>query len=351
MLLADPRDTGLLGSYGRALCKHGCDVEMWDFEAAHGRQARLGRIGRLVHGLVVVEPWLKRANRDLVIAVRERAPDFVGVGGAMRVTAGALAQIRASLPSVKLVLFWPDPLQNLETSNVQALPLYDLVATYTRSSIDPLLRLGARRVEWVPFAADTDLHEAAPPSSSASSAFACDVGFIGNYRPERERAVLALHDAGIRVRVWGENVWMKRARDKRAVLRYWGGRPLFGGEFARASRESKLALNVIDLTNFPGANMRFFETLASGGTLLSSSCPEFADDFPEGVAAFYFDSMDELVTKVRELLPRSDHRKAVAEEGRRRVLAGHTYIDRARQLLRLLGFEGRGDMPAAQGSR
>jgi hypothetical protein len=336
MLLAEPGDTGLLGSYDRALRKLGCRTEIWDFDAARARQARLGRIGRFLHGFVVFEPWLKRANRDLVIAVRERRPDFLGVGGAMRVTAGALAQIRASVPSTKLVLFWPDPLQNLETINVQALPLYDLVATYTGSSIDPLLRLGARRVEWLPFAADADLYEGAPPREDASSPYACDVGFIGAYRPEREKAVLALHEAGIHVRVWGPSDWMKRAENKSAALQYWGRRPLYGPEFARGTRASKLALNVIDPTNYPAANMRLFETLACGGTLLASSCPEFADDFPEGIAAFYFDSMDELVAKVRELLPRSDHRKAVADEGRRRVLAGHTYGDRARRLLRLL---------------
>jgi hypothetical protein len=342
MLLTNPGDTGLLGSYGRALRTMGCEVVLWDFEAARAKQARLGRIGRFAQHFVIVEPWLRRANRDFVIAVREHRPTFVGVGGAMRVTAGALAQVRASLPSTKLVLFWPDPLQNLETGNVQALPLYDLVATYTRSSIEPLLRLGARRVEWLPFAADTELHEAGPASADASSQYACDVAFIGNYRPERERAVLALHREGIHVRVWGENDWVKRAEDKRAVRRYWGGRALYGADFVRASQESKLALNVIDLTNYPGANMRFFETLASGGTLLTSSCPEFAADFPEGVAAFYFDSIDGLVAKVRELLPRSDARKAVAEEGKRRVLAQHTYVDRGRQLLRLLELEGGG---------
>jgi spore maturation protein CgeB len=87
--------------------------------------------------------------------------------------------------------------------------------------------------------------------------------------------------------------------------------------------------------------MRFFETLASGGTLLTSSCPEFADEFPDGIASFYFDSPEALVARVKDLLPRGDLRKAVAEEGQRRVLAGHTYVDRGRQLLRLLELDAR----------
>lgn len=340
MLLADLRDAGLLGSYCRAFRKLGCRAEIWDFEAARAGHARLGRLGAFAQGLVIVEPWLKRANRDLVIAVRERNPDILCVGGAARVTAGALAQIRASVPSTKLVLFWPDPLQNLEIVNVQALPLYDLVATYSESSVAPLRRLGAPRVEWVPFGADTELCEpAAGVHVAGEAAFACDVGFIGNFRPEREQAVIALRQAGIHVRVWGTDDWRKRAKDKRAVSDYWEGRPLFGPEFAAASRACKLALNVIDRTNYPGANMRFFETLACGGALLTSACPELAEAFPDRVAAFYFDSTEHLVARARELLPSDATRRAVAKEGHRRVLDGHTYVARGERILQMLALE------------
>jgi hypothetical protein len=337
MLLAGRQDAGLLGSYGRAFQRLGYRTESWDFEAAKASHARLGGVGDYLQQLVIVEPWLKRANRELVIAVGERKPGLLGVGCATRVTPGALAQIRASSPSTRLVLFWPDPLQNLEVGTVQALALYDLVATYARSSVDPLTRLGAKHVEWVPFAADTELFGSLaeePPEDAA--AYACDVGLIANFRPERERVILSLQEAGIQVRVWGTNAWQKRSSDKRAARRYWEGRPLFGPEFARATRTFKLALNIIDPTNYPGGNMRFFETLVSGGTLLTSACPELSPDFPDGVAALYYNSLPHLVERVREMLPRSPSRRAVAEEGRRRVLAGHTYLDRARQVLRAL---------------
>ncbi len=337
MLLTGAEDAGLLGSYGRAFRRLGCKVDFWDFEAVRARGARLGAAGGFLQNLVSVEPWLKRTNRAFVIAARERKPDVIGIGCITHVTAGALAQIRASSPSTKLVLFWPDPLQNLEVLTVQALPLYDLVATYTRSSVEPLERLGAKHVEWVPFAADDDLFShGAPEEPREKSAFSCDVGFIANFRPEREEAVLALQNAGLDVRVWGHE-WEKRARDKRALRRYWQKRPLAAGpEFARATRTFRLALNVIDPTNYPGANMRFFETLACGGTLLTSACPEFSAEFPDGVAARYFDSNEQMVERARELLAPASTRRTVAEEGRRRVLASHTYTHRARQVLELL---------------
>jgi hypothetical protein len=339
MLLTSLGDPGLLGSYGRAFVSLGHRVDYWDFQSAFAGQARLGEVGRRLQNFVLVEPWLKRANRDFVIVVRERQPDLIGVGCTTRVSAGALAQIRASCPASKLVLFWPDPLQNLEVGTVQALPLYDLVATYAQSSIEPLTRLGAKQVAWVPFAADTELFASSPAASDGdASEFACDVGFIANYRPDRETAVVALQKAGVDIRVWGTSAWQTHAEDKGAVRRYWQKRPLFGAEFARATRAFKLALNVIDPTNYPGGNMRFFETLGCGGTLLTSECPELSPEFPEGIAAFYFRSIPHLLERVGELLAPTSPIQAIAEEGQRRALARHRYIDRGRQVLRSLNL-------------
>jgi hypothetical protein len=206
MLLTAPGEPHLLGSYERAFRRLGCRVHTWDFEKAKGNQARLGKLGRRFHEFLVVEPWLRRAGRDLVVAVREARPDVICVGGASLVTGGALAQIRASCPGTKLVLFWPDPLQNIGPHTTQALPMYDLIATYAQSSVDPLLRLGAREVEWVPFGADIELFDSSEGGHSPAEQYECDVGFIGNLRPERERAILALQNAGIRIRVWGDTL-------------------------------------------------------------------------------------------------------------------------------------------------
>jgi spore maturation protein CgeB len=338
MLLTPADSPNLLGSYARAFRKLGCPVDTWDFEPVQARAARLGPVGRRFHQFVPVEPWTKRANRGLVMAVRQRAPDVLGVVCSESVTAGALAQVRASAPSTRLVLFWPDPMQNLGVHTVQALPMYDLVATYARSSVEPMLHLGARRVEWVPFAADPDLFGGDEADASRHTDYDCDVGFIANTRPEREEAVLTLLGAGINVRVWGTREWVTSTKDRTAATRYWQGRPLFGAELGQATRTFGLALNVIDPTNYPAANMRIFETLAAGGTLLSTPCPEVADQFPDGVAAFYFESTGQLVTRALELRRNEPYRRDVAREGRRRVLAEHTYVHRALQVLRALGL-------------
>jgi spore maturation protein CgeB len=339
VLLATPRGSPiLLSSYGRALETIGVDVHYWDPEAALRRTVKGGRIGERLNAYVTIDTWEIQASRPFVVAARECRPDVVMVCGSTRIVAGALAQIRASVPTAKLVYVWPDPLLSLKTSLATALPLYDLVATYSESSIEPMRRLGARDVRWVPFAADLELMPLDVPVTAEDRAeMSCDVAFIGNPRPERERAILALLDAGIGVRVWGSKDWLRHTKDPARARRYFQGRVLFGKDFVRASRCARLSLNVIDDTNFPGANMRFFELLGCGATQLASSSPEMQPLFPDDVAVAYFDGEEQLVAKARALLDDDDRRTRIGAEGHRRALEAHTYVHRAREILEHLG--------------
>jgi hypothetical protein len=337
--LCGENETGLVGSYARALRQIGWEVLCWDVYAAHARFTKFGRLGRYASSFVPVDAWTLKANRELILDVAAFAPSMVLVSGNAPVRVGALAQIRIQSPSTRIVLLWPDSLLNLSRHIVEALPAFDLVATYSRASIPELLRLGAPRVEWIPFAADPVLFPARLDISEAERRiYDADVSLVGNHRPEREKAVAALISAGLNVKVWGEpRSWARHARDKSMLRRYFQGHPLFGESFAKAVRCARLSLNPIDPTNHPSANMRFFESPACGGATLNSSCPEMAEEFPEAVAAFYYASAEELPSTVRRLLGDEPLRHSVAAEGHRRVIESHTYAQRAQRIADLLG--------------
>jgi spore maturation protein CgeB len=340
MLVAQRGEPWLLGSYGRALEHLGADVRYWDEQAALGRAVRFGRIGRRFNTFVPIAPWETRANREFVVAMREQRPDVIVIAGCGRIDAGGLAQVRASLPGVRLVLIWPDPLTNLRQPTLGSLPLYDLVATYSERSLESFAKLGARNVKWVPFGADPYLFPAdVSITAEQERRMACDVVFIGNPRPERERAILALLERGIDVKVWGTNDWLRKTTDRSRARRYWQGSPLIGEDFVRASRCARLALNVVDDTNYPAANMRFFEAMACRAPALVSSCPEMEGEFPEGAGVAYFHSEAELLSKATDLLKDVEGRRRMAEEGYARVLARHTYRHRACQVLAEVGIE------------
>lgn len=338
LILAPKGNPGLTGSYGRALEKR-MRVEYWNLGSAIERNVKYQRFGKVLNTYFPFEPWVLGGNRELIVHARKIEPSFVMLAGALPIRAGALAQIKAALPATKLVLMWPDTLLNLSGNVVECLPVFDLVGSYSTAAIPLLERLGARKVAFLPFAADLELFPSEVElSPDAQRELESDVCFVGNHRPEREEAVLQLLDAGLRVKVWGTPDWVRRSGAPQRVSSYFQGKPLFGADLVRAVRASKISLNVIDPTNFPAANMRFFESFACRRVSLSSPCPEMLDEFPNDVSCAYYGEGD-LVARARALVADATTRDALAARAFERVVAGHTYEHRARRLLELLDID------------
>lgn len=322
-------------SFATAFKDTGCEVSCFDIQASMQVNCRLGRAGRLFNKFVPVGPWIRKANREMVLEARRFLPDVLVVFGQNPVQAGALAQIRAMM-DVKTVYVWPDTLVYLSESMITVLPLYDLVATYSNSTVSLFERLGAPNVKWVPLAADTKMHGVA--DNSVNVDVIADVAFIGQWRPERERAVAAILNLlpDIDLKIWGPD-WGRRCKGKSRILKCWQGRPLYAKEFATTVASSKINLNIIDDTNFPAANMRFFEIPCAGGLQLSSTCPEMEGTFIDGEGVFYYHSLEELPKLVNNLLQNNSQCKQVAQYAHDLVHREHTYLHRVQHIFDLLG--------------
>jgi len=338
LLLCPADNFGLLGSYGRAFRRLNVDVAYFHLSDAIQKHVKFDRIGRAIAKYLPFEPWVVGGNRDLIHQVMALKPDILLFAGAIPIRAGALAQIKAACPTVRVVLAWPDTMLNLSDNILACLPMCDLVASYSSTAIPLLERLGARAVEWFPFAVDEELFPGDTTlTAQEREALASDVVFIGNHREDREAAVSNLVNAGLSVKVWGAG-WDRSPRDPVLVGKVHQSNLLIGRELVKAVRAAKVSLNAIDPTNFPAANMRFFEQYACGGVSLSSPCPEMEPEFPDGVCGSYYRSDDELVGKAKELVNNADLRGRLRSEGRRRALRAHTYVNRAEKMLKVLGL-------------
>lgn len=344
LLVGDSSPWGLAQSYARAFRALGWHVAFFDVDAAVQRHSRFGPVGRFASRRLFVEPWARKANRELMVAALEWTPQIVVVFGNNAVQAGTLGQLAASL-TTRLLLVWPDSLVNLADRIIDALPVYDLVASYSATVMGSFQRLGARRVEWVPFAADTVYHDPGPLDDRDSARYGCDIAFIGNWRPEREEALSRLCRAGRwSVRIWGGPSWDRWSR--RPVRRAWQGHPLFGRELAKACRAAKVNLNIIDPTNYPAGNMRVFEILAARGLEVCSPCSELAGDLRDGQHLYYYVDLEHLLQIVPTLLGDATARQRVAAAGHSEVLGRHTYVLRVQQLLSALGQPAASASPA-----
>ena len=97
-------------------------------------------------------------------------------------------------------------------------------------------------------------------------------------------------------------------------------------------------MNVIDPTNYPAANMRFFEIPMAGGLQVCSRCPELENEFREGEHLFYYQQPADLPDLVRDLLADGPRRQAVASAAHDKVLARHLYRHRAQAILTEVGL-------------
>jgi uncharacterized protein (DUF983 family) len=335
MLVGYFGDGALECSYETAFKELGHDANRFDIKKVIERYCRLGNIGRFFNKFVPVEPWIRKANREMVLHAWKIQPDVFLVFGQNHVLAGALAQVR-SMFEVSTVLIWPDTLINLSESLIASLQLYDLVAAYGRNTVRQFENLGSRRIEWIPLAGDPDLHSA-NLHSVENDTFGGDIDFIGQWRPEREVVMQAILSQfpSFNIGIWG-NDWGRRCRGKNDILRAWRGRPLYGEQFTNVVATSKINLNIIDPMNYPVANMRFFEIPVAGGLQVCSSCPEMESEFKHGETIFYYRDIEELLNLIRMLLENDSLRKRVAQAGHEKVLKAHTYTHRAQRILEVL---------------
>jgi len=329
--------TRLESSYARAFRKLGWNVYFWDpIEALH-RSVRGSKPGRLLSDFINIEPWARKANLELLQIAQRARPALVLVIITEGVRAGTLGQLRAQLPNTLIYCLFPDTPHNLVPDRIQSLAMFDRVLTVSPAWVDTFERLGAKDVDYLPLAADTELHH--PVSNTSVNGH--DVVFIGNWRAEREHFLEQLTDFDLQI--WGSEYWKKRTRKGSKLSNHWQGRQLLAGEFNWACSANRILLNIIDGVGWPGPNMRAFEQPACRAFSLVTRTPAITELFNEGKDIECFDSVEEARDKIEFYIRNENARLKIAENSYEAVVrGGHTYIDRATQLANWMTEDSRG---------
>ena len=338
LIVGSDRKGNLESSYAKAFRQLGWAVHFWDPQAALRRFSRGAKLGEVFSKFVNVEPWLRKANLELLEVSESLRPELILVIATEGVRAGTLAQLRVQRRRPALYCIFPDTPHNLVPDRIQSLPFFDRVFTVSPAWASAFELLGAKRVEYLPLAADTELHSPVAGNSGASP-FSKDVTFIGNWRADREKFLEQLTDFDLGV--WGSVYWKRHTQPGARVRSYWGGRQLVGEEFAHACGQSKILLNIIDGVGWPGPNMRAFELLACRAFCLGTRTPAISELFVEGETVECFDSVEEARDKIKYYLNHDSERERIAAAGYELVVrGGHTYVDRARKLTGWLKEDG-----------
>ncbi len=347
ILVIGPLSEGdLAESYARAFERLGMEVVRFDSDAAMAEASRFS--GNRILRRVLERALWNAANRE-AIAVAERAkPDLIFAVKCAFFHAETVRRMRKST-GAPFVNHYPDhpylgvrwvpkeasaPRRDL----IEVLRQYSIVWMWERSLMERL-RADGVEARFLPFAVDPEVFRPQASSDRNAEELRCDVcnavhdvAFVAHYSRHRHAEVASIRRH--RVAIWGRN-WPRDWQTLSGQHRVH--QPVRGREVSRIYARAQVSLNVLNAENLGGPNMRTFEIPASGGVMLARYSPEQCEFFPEGEAALYYRSPEEIDDKI-DLLFRDHDLRARLRCNAVRLAAAQTYDVRAATVLRESGL-------------
>jgi spore maturation protein CgeB len=242
------------------------------------------------------------------------------------------------------VAFWdvdaPATLARVEGNEFDAfrrcIPQYDFVFTYGGGAevVERYGRLGARNCHPIYNALDPETHYRETPDE----AVACDLAFVGNRLPDRERRVeqFFLRAAELAPELsfvlggegWGTKTLPPNVR--------WIGH-VGTGSHNRINASAKMVLNInresmADVGFSPPT--RVFEAAGAGACLITDKWRGIEQFFEPGREILVAENAEEIVELVRGTT--AAEAQAIGDAMRKRALSQHTYAQRADEVERIL---------------
>jgi glycosyltransferase involved in cell wall biosynthesis len=276
---------------------------------------------------------LSAVNDALLKAVQNVKPDIIFLWRCIDILPNTLKAIRKTLPNTNIVVYHNDnPYDGLFNRikfrhYLAGLRYAHVTAVYRPKNLEHALAHGAPRSELLMPSFIRSLHR--PTIGDTSH----QVVYIGHYEQDgREKAIYALHEAGIDVRVYGTG-W-EAIQKKTPWLASQPIQRVWGEDYVRVLSGSRISLAFLSSQNQDVYTRRCFEIPACGSVLVAPRTKELAQIFHDDEEAVLWGSTGELVEKVRYLLANEAIRRKIASAGHRRVVQDrHDEYGRAQQII------------------
>ncbi len=249
-------------------------------------------------------------------------------------------------------------------------PCFNWVVTTAQCTLEKYARIGYQNVIKSQWACNHLLYR------KLDLPLKYDVTFVGIPHGVRGAAVKSLRDAGIDVRAWGQGweagrlsqqqmievfnqsrVSLNFSADHRAggsrgrlgqMAHRYIERPLNAvpGGWRVAAAGRALASKVVPSGGTDGHSGprqikgRVFEVPGCGGFLLTGDAENLNDYYRTGQEMLVFNSIADLIEKIRYYLDHEQERAAIAQAGYQRTLREHTYVQRFTEIFKRMGLAG-----------
>ncbi|QDG51682.1 glycosyltransferase [Persicimonas caeni] len=286
-----------------------------------------------------IDVYRKWSLRELTELARRARPDLI-ISCYDFLRPAEVASLK-KLADARVVMWYPDALVNFGRSHFMVAP-YDAIFFKDPYIVEKLDGVIDSPVFYLPECFNPLVHRADASESEGPlrNKYHCDITTAGNMYAYR--VAFFRHLTDYNVKLWGNPLpsWID-APEVRAMHQ---GEYVVEADKAEAFLGAKIVLDNMHPAEVWGINCRAFEVAGIGGFLMLDSKPGLHQLFTDGEEVVSFRSVDDLRAKIDYYLERPDERRRIAQAGRRRAHAEHTYEARLRLLFATLegqrdGFE------------
>lgn len=209
---------------------------------------------------------------------------------------------------------------------------YDLLVTLRDSNVEPMRRIGARRVIRSWFSADEAAHAPVEMMPEERARFASEVAFIGTWMPERGPFMVKLLEAGVPLRIYGPR-WHK-SPEQEALKGALSSQDANGRNYACAITGARISLALLSKGNEDLHTTRSMEIPSIGGLLCGERTREHLALYEEGREALFWADAAECARVCRYYLDHPEEAERLRKNGHARALRnGHFNENAMRNLL------------------
>jgi len=259
--------------------------------------------------------------------IRQFQPEFIIVFRCERLTGDFVATLRGLATHGCFNIYTDSPFVIPGAGAVQMFsPIseYDAIFTFSRALVPVFFQLGAKRVEWLPFGWDRNVHH--PSASENNVAFEC--AYFGSWGPIQEQWLTVLSDFNLAI--FG-NGWYHLPK-KSPLFRSWRQGEGIGVRMAKEIARSQVVFNLIRAEHGCAHSMKTFEIPACGGFMLSNRTEEQSLFFRDGHDAVFFDTFEEMKDKCAFYLSHPTLRTDIIKNALSRIKE-NDYFSRARSIV------------------
>lgn len=208
--------------------------------------------------------------------------------------------------------------KNQTRNYIDSISLYNLHITTKSYNVKELIKLNAKKVQFINNATSKTFIHPIEISNSDKIKYGAKVGFIGTYEYQRAESLLFLAQNGIIIRIWGLG-WKKKSHINHSNL-IIENYPLWGDEYLKVLCSTDINLNFLRKENRDLQTTRSIEIPATASFMLAEYSIEHEKLFKDNHEAVYFKDNRDLLNKVKYYLSNTEAINNISINGYKRCI-------------------------------